>query len=208
MNLLETFLQAGRMMDRPTVVEMGVCRSNPAVATRHDSWFPDAGRYVGTDFQAGLDVDVVADAHRFAEAFEAESIDVLISCSVFEHIKYPLLAAHEMMKTMKVGGLLFIQTHQTFPIHAYPYDYHRFSREGLAALFGTRNGMRVLQTCYEFPAVIQSERDPNTATAESYLNVCLYAQKFAPTPDEFRYEFDMPDEVGCEISPVGHPVRA
>ena len=44
------------------------------------------------------------------------------------------------MKALKVGGLIYIQTHQSFPLHGYPHDYFRFSREALASLFGTHDG--------------------------------------------------------------------
>ena len=43
--------------------------------------FPGAAEYIGTDFQAGLDVDVVADAHSLSEAFAPESFDAIISLS-------------------------------------------------------------------------------------------------------------------------------
>ena len=191
--LLREFITHGRSKVDPVVVESGTCRSRPDVSTRHDVWFPNAGRYIGTDFQKGLDVDVVADAHRFTEAFEAESIDILISCSVFEHLKYPFLAAHEAMKSLKIGGLLFVQTHQSFPIHAFPHDYFRFTKEGLAGLFGSEMGFQVIGSDYEFPAQVLAECDPGTANGSAFLNVCLYGIKVAPTPDTYRFEYDAPD---------------
>ena len=82
----------------------------------------------------------------------AERFDVILSASTFEHLKYPGLAAHELLKTLTVGGLLFVQTHQSFPLHGYPSDYFRFSREALASLFGTTMGFEVVATGYDFPA--------------------------------------------------------
>jgi len=190
MNSLEIFIQASKQMSEPTVLELGTKRWKADVSTKHDAWIPNAGKRIGTDILAGIDVDVVADVHRLSDVFGTESIDIIITCSTFEHFKYPFLAAHEIMKTLKVGGILFIQTHHTFPLHAYPYDYFRFSKEAIAALFGSRMGFEVISTDYQFPAVIQSERDPNTSRHQAYLNVHLYGTKVSSTPSQYVYELE------------------
>lgn len=100
---LGQFIDLGRGIAKPRVLELGVKRANPAVSTMHRDWFPDAGEYVGTDYQEGLDVDQVADVHRLSKVFGKESFDIIVSCSSFEHFKYPVLAATEIMKTLKVG---------------------------------------------------------------------------------------------------------
>ncbi len=62
------------------------------------------------------------------------------------------------MKALKVGGLLYIQTHQSFPLHGYPNDYFRFSQDALASLFGTTMGFEVVATNYDFPVRLYSRR--------------------------------------------------
>ena len=94
------------------------------------------------------------------------------------------------MKALKVGGLLFVQTHQTFPIHAVPYDYFRFSKDAMASLFGTKMGMQVHTIGYASPAAIYSRVDPGGHRAPAFLHVNLYAEKVAKTPAEFIYEYD------------------
>jgi hypothetical protein len=94
------------------------------------------------------------------------------------------------MKSLKVGGLLFIQTHQAFPLHAYPYDYFRFSREAMSGLFGTRMGFRVDATAYEFSARIYSRREGAVRRSPAHLNVLLHGEKIAPTPDTYVFELD------------------
>src|SRR5215203_4308520 len=136
----------------------------------------------------GADVDVVADAHTVSSTLGSERFDAIISCSTFEHFKYPILAAHELMKTLKVGGLLYVQTHQTFALHGYPRDYWRFSREALAALFPAAMGFRVIATDYEFPARIYSRRAADQHLHAAWLNSLLLGEKVARTPDEFVYE--------------------
>ncbi len=185
--LAELVAQA-RAMERPRVLELGTLRSEPDRSTLHHDLVPHAAEFLGTDLAAGPDVDIVADVHRLTAVTGAERFDVILSFSTFEHLKYPHLAAHELMKALAIGGLLFVQTHQAYPLHAYPYDYFRYSREALAGLFGSKMGFQILATDYEFPAAIRARRVPALAHMESWLNVRLLGQKTAPTPAEYIYD--------------------
>ncbi len=190
-NVLQAdFIARCRSMKSPRVLELGTRRSDPDRSTRHDAWIPGASSYLGSDIASGPDVDIVADVHRLTQVTGEEQFDIIISCSTFEHFKYPHLAAHEIMKALRVGGLLFIQTHQAYPLHASPYDYFRFSREALAGLFGTQMGVKVLATDYEFPVKLYSPRAPTISEIPSFLNVRLYAEKISPTPHNYIYEYD------------------
>jgi hypothetical protein len=193
-SLLHHFVRRCQAMSRPRVLELGTLRSIASRSTLHDDWVPDAGEYLGTDIESGVDVDIVADLHRLTQVTGEEQFDIIISCSTFEHLKYPHLAAHEVMKALRIGGILFIQTHQTFPLHAYPYDYFRFSREALAGLFGERMGFRVVETDYEFPAKIYSPGQPATADLPAFLNVRLYGEKLDKTPSTYLFEYDTEGE--------------
>ena len=119
-----------------------------------------------------------------------ESFDAIISCSSFEHFKYPQLAAHEIMKTLKIGGILFIQTHHSYPLHAAPYDYFRFSTDALAALFGTKMGFEVIKTDYQFPVRLHARQDRELRYFPAYLNSQLYGVKNEATPADYIYEYD------------------
>jgi hypothetical protein len=184
------FRAACRELPEPSVLELGTLQAVPGVSTLHRDWVPHAAEYLGTDIQAGPDVDVVADAHRLSQVTGTERFDVILSASTFEHFKYPWLAAHEVLRTLRVGGLLFVQTHQTFPLHGYPADFFRFSREALAALFGTRMGFEVRATHYDFPARVYARRVHDTQLHPAFLNVTLWGRKHAPTPDEYRFDLD------------------
>jgi hypothetical protein len=178
-------------LEAPRVLELGTKRSQPTRSTLHDVWVPNAAEFLGADIEGGEDVDIVADVHRLSAVTGEERFDVIVSCSTFEHLKYPHLAAHELMKALEVGGLLYVQTHQTFPLHGFPHDYFRFSREALAGLFGTQMGMRVVSTGYEYPAIVVSPSDPGAIQHDAFLNVSLFAEKTAPTPATYRYELDL-----------------
>jgi hypothetical protein len=175
-------------LSAPSVLELGSLQSQPGRSTLHRDWVPHAGEFLGTDIQAGPDVDIVADAHRLSEVVGRERFDVILSCSTFEHLKYPTLAAHELLKSLKVGGLLFLQTHQSFPLHGYPNDYFRFSREALASLFGTEMGFEVVATNYDFPVRLYSRRDPIGHLSPAFLNTTLWGEKRASTPEQYRYD--------------------
>jgi hypothetical protein len=190
--VLADFIARCRAMDRPRVLELGTKRSLPDRSTRHQEWIPNAHQYLGADLEAGADVDIVADVHRLTDVTGEECFDVLISCSTFEHFKYPHVAAHQLLKALRVGGVLFIQTVQSFPLHGFPCDYYRFSREALASLFGTKMGFKVIATDYEFPARICSDADPYLGTAPAFVNVRLWGEKTGPTPEDYIFELDVP----------------
>jgi SAM-dependent methyltransferase len=182
------FIARCAQLDAPSVLELGSLQSISGRSTLHRDWVPHAGEFLGTDIEDGSDVDVVADLHRLTEVVGSERFDVILSCSTFEHLKYPTLAAHELMKALKVGGVLYIQTHQSFPLHGYPNDYFRFSQDALASLFGTQMGFEVVATNYDFPVRLFARRVPATQHMPAYLNTTLWGEKRAPTPAEYRYE--------------------
>lgn len=190
-NLLEDFLARCRTLENPRVLELGTKRSIKSRSTKHDEWIPHAAEFLGTDIEMGEDVDFTADVHRLSKFAGEETFDVIISCSSFEHFKYPHLAAHEIMKTLKIGGLVFIQTHQSYPVHSAPYDYFRFSKEALAGLFGTKMGFRVIAADYEFPVRLHAAADPEVRYFPAYLNSRLFGEKIAKTPDEYIFEYDV-----------------
>ncbi|WP_456849058.1 methyltransferase domain-containing protein [Bradyrhizobium sp. USDA 4504] len=141
-------------MEMGTVLELGTKRVGTRPSTQRRSWVADTVRCVASDFEAGQDVDIVADddAERLSEFFAQSSIDAIIACSVFEHIRKPWLAAAEMGKLLRRGGLVFVQTHHTYPLHAYPFDYWRFSCETMETLFSAESGFADQSSWYDFPA--------------------------------------------------------
>jgi hypothetical protein len=177
-----------RELPAPRVLELGTKQSQPGRSTMHRDWVPHASEFLGTDMEEGADVDVVADLHRLSEVVGRESFDVILTCSTFEHVKYPWLASHELMRTLKVGGQLYLQTVQSFPLHGYPSDYYRFSREALASLFPAEMGFRTVATNYDFPIRLHSRRVADLQEHPAFLNSTLWGEKVAPTPDEFHYE--------------------
>lgn len=158
------------------ILELGTRRveGNPSTVRRHLAH--PSSTYIASDFAAGDDVDVVADAHRLTDTFERNSFDLIWACSVFEHLARPWIVAKEMAAVTKPGGSIFVHTHQAFPLHSFPYDYFRFSREALELLF-VDAGMKVLGSGYQFPAKITADQLPGLENAPAWLNVVIVCEK-------------------------------
>jgi SAM-dependent methyltransferase len=150
--------------------------------THHSGWLDKSrrggfgwGEWVKSDFMAGEDVDVVVDAHKLELTFGPESFDLVWASSVFEHLEFPWVAAKQIGRVLKPGGMFFIQTHQTFPIHGYPQDFYRFSRQALESLFSWAEYHR---SFYEYPCAIACPEVQNMdRAAPAFLNVCIFGQK-------------------------------
>lgn len=136
-------------MKAPRVLEMGTLRWSER-STHHKEWFPHASEYIMTDVAAGMDVDVVADAHTLSSQIDG-LFDAVIAISVWEHLSRPWIAAAEIAKVLKPGGVVFICTHQSFPLHGYPNDYFRFSTEALSVIFNDA-GLKTVSEGYQYPA--------------------------------------------------------
>src|SRR3990170_1083852 len=68
--------------------------------------------YIGFDFYSGPNVDVVGDAHKLSSYFKnEEKFDIIYSSACFEHFAMPWIVATEIAKLLKVGGIVFVETH-------------------------------------------------------------------------------------------------
>ena len=94
------------------------------------------------------------------------------------------------MKTLKIGGWLFLNTVQTFPLHSFPNDYFRFSTEALSALFGTKNGFKVIDIWYENKLDVKNVEGNHIAGGLSWRSSFLIGNKITKTPNKFIYEFN------------------
>lgn len=108
--------------------------------------------YVGFDYYPGPNVDIVGDAHRLSRYFdEDEQFDLIYSSAVFEHLAMPWVVAEEISKRLKVGGMLFVETHFSFSSHERPWHFFQFSDMGLRALFSPALGFECIEATMTNP---------------------------------------------------------
>ena len=179
--LARTFVELVKGIKDPEVLELGVKQAIPGKTSMHREWIPHAKGHYGTDFQAGDEVDFVADLHELSTALRKQrkipkKFDVVISAAVFEHVLNPFLATEEVSRSMKPGGLFFITVPNCFPIHEFPNDYWRFTIESLTYLM-RQAGLEVIDAAYQSPTDIICADDPNVKNFPSFLMVSCIAKK-------------------------------
>jgi SAM-dependent methyltransferase len=62
---------------------------------------------------------------------ESNTFDYVLSTQVLEHVPNPETYLLECFRLLKPGGKLFLTTHGSYEDHASPYDYHRWTADGL-----------------------------------------------------------------------------
>ncbi len=113
---------------------------------------PDC-EYTGFDVLDGKNVDVVGDAHRLSDYFEANSFDLVISFAVFEHIAMPWIIAEEISKVLNVGGHVCLETTFSFSEHELPWCFFQFHNQALEVLFCPELGFEVVESGLDTPIV-------------------------------------------------------
>lgn len=87
---------------------------------------------INVDLFAFDAVDVVSDTRL---PFKGETLDLLFSIAVLEHMKQPTYAVSEMLRCLKQNGELLVYVPFMQPVHAAPHDYQRWTETGLRELF-------------------------------------------------------------------------
>lgn len=91
--------------------------------------------YVGADMAEGKGVDVVVDLSRTTGPLQDGHFDLVVCCSVLEHVDLPYAMADNMVRLLRPGGKIYVSVPWVWRYHAYPDDYWRFSWSGIKALF-------------------------------------------------------------------------
>lgn len=77
-------------------------------------------------------VHIVADAEHLP--FKDNSCDAVVCESSLEHFKNPTETVREFRRILKPGGLVYISIPFIVGFHASPYDYYRWTEEGVKEL--------------------------------------------------------------------------
>ena len=86
-----------------------------------------------------LNLDRVTKPNMFADVtvtpLKTASMDCILCTEVLEHLKDPQACVDEIHRLLRADGLVFASTPFFYPVHADPYDFHRFTEDGLRHLF-------------------------------------------------------------------------
>ena len=87
-------------------------------------------------------VDKVADAHDLP--FQDCVYDSVVAIEVFEHLQMPYIAAREIYRILKFGGVALISIPFMFRVHGDPFDFQRLTESGLAELFNQFSDVSIM----------------------------------------------------------------
>lgn len=90
--------------------------------------------YIGVDMEPGKGVDVVCDITQSSEGLPTDA-DLLICCSVLEHVKRPWEAAPRLEGCLRPGGVMYVSVPWVQRYHGYPDDYWRMTHSAIRELF-------------------------------------------------------------------------
>jgi hypothetical protein len=168
------------------------------------SVFDTKVRYTGFDYYPDSNTDVVGDAHQLSSCFPpGTQFDAIFSLAVFEHLAMPWKVAMEINKLLPIGGLCFQSTPFTWPHHEMPWDFWRFSHEGLRMLFSPALGFEVLALGLNGPCRIHSEEQSGpfwgTPFQRAYLESTILVRKVRDfSPENFRWNVQLEDVLPSE----------
>lgn len=94
---------------------------------------PYTSEYVAFDMVPGENIDVVGDALH--PPFPDGSFDTVLSTQTLEHVEKPWVVVSEIRRILKPGGVCLITAPFLIPYHADPYDFFRYTKQGMESLF-------------------------------------------------------------------------
>lgn len=106
------------------------------------------------------DVDIEASAD--AIPVEPGSFDAAIATQVLEHVPDPAKVVAELHRIVRPGGRVFVTAPLVWELHELPYDYYRYTSEGLRHL---------LESAGFSSVSIEPRTDCFTSLAQLMLNV-------------------------------------
>lgn len=128
---LDSALAAFSYEMRGVVVDVGGKRQNkrgvfqPPEASATSWW------YLNLDMNT--QPNVYGDVQQIP--LRGQSVDCVICTEVLEHLPRPERCVNEIHRLLRDGGLVLASVPFLYPVHADPFDYQRFTEDGLRHLF-------------------------------------------------------------------------
>ncbi len=149
---VDTYLSRGR---RYRVVDFGSRISDGQRNSHRDVFAEYDVDYVGVDIDEGRNVDVVM-KRPYKIPLRANSVDVVISGQVFEHVPFFWASFMELARILRPGGLIFITVPSRGHAHDV-YDCWRIYPDGLRAIAAVSR-LELLEGRTDFPPTTDGRR--------------------------------------------------
>jgi SAM-dependent methyltransferase len=183
---------------RPLFLEVGARGPrSEGIRRRVESQF----RYIGLDASSGVNVDLVGDAHHLSKLLDSETVDIVYSDDVIEHLIDPFAFIAQAHKALKMNGLFIAKVPTTWPLHAEPCDFWRISSHAWKGLLNSHTGYEILAsreigTSAVVPSILSAYISANTQYAPAPLFTLVVAKKisrsegseFGSTQDLGKYD--------------------
>jgi SAM-dependent methyltransferase len=125
----EAYASAFSAGEKVRVIEIGSQDVNGSLRALAPSRF----EYIGIDFVPAKGVDIVI-SDPYVLPFEANSVDIVLSSSCFEHSEMFWITFLEIMRVLKPTGLFYLNAPSNGAFHRYPVDCWRFYPDSGRAL--------------------------------------------------------------------------
>ncbi|MCG8352919.1 MAG: class I SAM-dependent methyltransferase [Chloroflexales bacterium] len=145
-------------------------------------------RYDIMDVIEREDVTIRADIQDCPEIAD-DTYDVIVCTQVLEHIPNPFKAVAELQRILKPGGRLLLTVPSSYPYHASPQDYWRYTRDSLQLLldplfkdvtiYSYGNQLIVVAAYWFWMADHLPRRALDMVNPDSPTILCVYAVKEA-----------------------------
>lgn len=128
---LDTLLSAFAHEMRGVVFDLGGKHANKRGTFVSPEWQASTWQYVNLDLSTHPHIN--ADVIRVP--VQSNKVDCIICTEVLEHLPNPQSCVDEMRRLLREEGLVFASVPFIYPIHADPFDFQRFTEDGLRHLF-------------------------------------------------------------------------
>lgn len=126
---------------RGVVLDLGGIRENKRGTFQPPETQAKAWWYVNLNMDTKP--NVFADVTRVP--VQSRSVDYIICTEVLEHLKDPQACVDEIHRLLRADGAVLASVPFFYPMHADPYDFQRFTEDGLRHLFRDFSSVEVLR---------------------------------------------------------------
>ena len=113
------------------VIDLGGKHDNKRGSFKPPEHQARAWWYINLDWETAP--NIYADVTR--TPLEDQSVDCILCTEVLEHLPNPQACVDEVHRLLRNDGVALVSVPFVYPVHADPYDFQRFTEDGLRRLF-------------------------------------------------------------------------